>query len=77
MSCGSTTAPHAGNADPAHTGNLAIAKEALAHKSIKTTLRYAHASDEDVRRGLDASESRTIPDASTNDARKSQKTAEN
>jgi integrase len=46
-----------------NTGNLAIAQKALAHKSIKTTLRYAHASDEDVRRGLDASESRTIPDA--------------
>lgn len=43
-----------------NTGNLALAKEALKHKSIKTTLRYAHASDEDVRRGLEASESRTI-----------------
>jgi integrase len=46
------------------TGNLAIAKEALAHKSIKTTLRYAHASDDDVRRGLEAAMSRTIPEVS-------------
>lgn len=50
------------------TGNLAIAKDALAHKSIKTTLRYAHASDEDVRRGLDAAQSRTIPDGRANEA---------
>lgn len=42
------------------TGNLAAAKSALAHKSIKTTLRYAHVLDEDVRNALEASESRTI-----------------
>lgn len=59
-----------------HTGNLAIAQRALAHRSIKTTLRYAHASDEDVRRGLDASESRTIPDAERASANKSHKTGE-
>lgn len=40
------------------TGNLALAQKALAHRSIKTTLRYAHAFDEDVRRGLEASEER-------------------
>lgn len=57
-----------------HTGNLAVAQKALAHKSIKTTLRYAHATDDDVRRGLDASESRTIPDAHANEAREAQKT---
>ena len=44
------------------TGNLAAAKEALKHRSIKTTLRYAHATDDDVRNALDASESRTIPE---------------
>jgi integrase len=38
------------------TGSLAAAKAALAHKSIKTTLRYAHVLDEDVRNALDASE---------------------
>jgi integrase len=59
-----------------HTGNLAIAQKALGHKSIKTTLRYAHATDEDVRRGLDASESRTIPDASASGAENSRKSAE-
>jgi len=45
------------------TGSLAAAKEALKHRNIKTTLRYAHVLDEDVRNALDASESRTIPEA--------------
>jgi integrase len=44
------------------TGNLALVQRALAHRSIKTTLRYAHACDDDVRAGLDASESRRIPE---------------
>jgi integrase len=44
------------------TGSLAAAKEALKHRSIKTTLRYAHVLDEDVRNALDASESRNIPE---------------
>lgn len=47
------------------TGNLKAAQRALAHKSIKTTLRYAHATDDDVRQALDASESRTIPEVPT------------
>lgn len=38
------------------TGNLAAVKEALKHRSIKTTLRYAHASDDDIREALDASD---------------------
>jgi integrase len=59
-----------------HTGNLAIVQKALAHRSIKTSLRYAHASDEDVRRGLDASESRTIPDAGDAPLRKPRKTGD-
>lgn len=59
------------------TGNLALAQKALAHRSIKTTLRYAHASDDDVRRGLDASESRTIPEVPTREARKSGKSGGN
>ncbi|MDR6135725.1 integrase [Sphingomonas sp. SORGH_AS802] len=41
------------------TGNLAAAKEALKHRSIKTTLRYAHATDNDVRNALDASDSKS------------------
>lgn len=44
------------------TGSLAAVKEALKHADIKTTLRYAHVLDDDVRRALDASESRTIPE---------------
>ncbi len=52
------------------TGSLAAAKEALKHRHIKTTLRYAHVLDEDVRNALDASESRTIPERATVKAKK-------
>jgi integrase len=52
------------------TGSLAAAKEALKHRNIKTTLRYAHVLDEDVRNALDASESRTIPEAKAAKKRK-------
>ncbi len=52
------------------TGNLAAAKEALKHKSIKTTLRYAHATDDDIRRALEVSDSRTIPEATGQDRKK-------
>jgi integrase len=60
-----------------HTGNLAVAKRALAHKHIKTTLRYAHAADDDVRRGLEASESQTIPKVSGSEPAEWRKTEEN
>lgn len=40
------------------TGSLAAAKEALKHKRIETTLRYAHVLDDDVRNALEASEAR-------------------
>jgi len=53
------------------TGNLKAAQRALAHRSIKTTLRYAHATDDDVRDALDASESRPIPDLTGAKAQKS------
>lgn len=59
------------------TNNLVLVKEALKHRNIKTTLRYVHAADEDVRRALEASESRTIPEARKSDLEKSQKTGEN
>lgn len=52
------------------TGSLAAAKAALAHKSINTTLRYAHVLDDDVRHALDASESRTIPEAAETSKKK-------
>lgn len=53
------------------TGNLAAAQKALAHKNIRTTLRYAHAFDDDVRQALEASESRTIPEAEASKGKKS------
>jgi integrase len=52
------------------TGSLAAAKAALAHRSINTTLRYAHVLDEDVRNALDASESRNSPEAAADAKRK-------
>jgi integrase len=57
------------------TGNLAAAQKALAHKNIKTTLRYAHAFDDDVRRALDASESRTIPEITIDESKKTRNSA--
>lgn len=58
------------------TGNVVLAKEALKHRNIKTTLRYAHASDHDVRRALDVSESRSIPEVSGTTAEKRRKRGE-
>jgi integrase len=59
------------------TGSLAAAKEALKHRNIRTTLRYAHVLDSDVRHALDASESRTIPEVSAETGEKPRKTAKN
>jgi integrase len=47
------------------TGNLAAAKAALGHKSIKTTLRYAHAAADDIRHALEVSDSRNSPELGT------------
>ncbi|WP_260925351.1 tyrosine-type recombinase/integrase [Novosphingobium sp. 9] len=52
------------------TGSLAAAKEALKHRRIETTLRYAHVLDEDVRNALEASESRHSPDQDKKGRRK-------
>jgi len=52
------------------TGNLAAAQKALGHKHIRTTLRYAHAFDDDVRNALKASESRTIPEVPNTEHKK-------
>ena len=52
------------------TGSLAAAKEALKHRSLTTTLRYAHVLDEDVRNALEASESRHSPDQTRADDQK-------
>ena len=52
------------------TRNLALAKSALAHSRIETTLRYAHVLDDDVREGLAAAQSRTIPERPSAKSRK-------
>lgn len=44
------------------TGNIALAKKALEHRSIRSTLRYAHVLNDDVRKGLDAANSRNNPE---------------
>lgn len=54
------------------TGNLAAAQKALAHRNIRTTQRYAHAFDHDVRQALEASESRTIPETQPPEHKKGQ-----
>lgn len=53
-----------------NTGSLAAAQRALAHRSIKTTMRYAHVLDEDVRRALDASEPRNSSEPVADEKRK-------
>lgn len=52
------------------TGSLAAAKEALKHRRIETTLRYAHVLDDDVRNALDASDSRNSPEVPNAEKRK-------
>ncbi|AHE52590.1 tyrosine-type recombinase/integrase [Sphingomonas sanxanigenens] len=52
------------------TGSLAAAQKALQHTNIKTTLRYAHVLDEDVRNALDESESRNIPEIPSSERKK-------
>lgn len=44
------------------THNLAAARDALKHRHIRTTLRYAHVLTEDTRAALEASESRNSPE---------------
>lgn len=45
------------------TQNLATTAKVLSHRNLKTTLRYAHVLDDDIRRAQDAAMSRTIPAA--------------
>lgn len=44
------------------TKNIALVKRALEHRSIKSTLRYAHVLNDDVREGLNAANSRNSPE---------------
>jgi integrase len=46
-------------------GNLKVTQKVLGHTSISTTARYAHASDDDVRRAMAAAESRNTPGVQT------------
>lgn len=59
------------------TNNLVLVKEALKHRNIKTTLRYAHAADDDVRKALEASRSRNSPEVASSNVQKPRKSAKN
>lgn len=52
------------------TGSLAAAKEALKHKRIETTLRYAHVLDDDVRNALEQSEIKATPVSERNQTKR-------
>lgn len=53
------------------TGNLAATAKVLRHTNIKTTQRYAHVLDDDVRSALDAGQSRNSPERGNSARRKS------
>lgn len=52
------------------SGDIALTKTAMAHRSVKTTLRYAHVMNADVREALENSDSRNIPEASATERKK-------
>lgn len=52
------------------TQNLATTAKVLSHRNLKTTLRYAHVLDDDIRRAQDAAMSRIIPEPSKSEKRK-------
>jgi len=43
------------------TQNLAVTAKVLRHKNLKTTQRYAHVLDDDIRNAISAGQSRIIP----------------
>lgn len=45
------------------SGNLKLTKDMLGHRNIATTARYAHVLVDDVARAMEATQSRTIPEA--------------
>lgn len=53
------------------TGNLATVSAALQHRNIKTTQRYAHTSEADVREALSVAESRNSPEQANRARQKS------
>jgi integrase len=60
------------------TKNIALVKRALEHRSIRSTLRYAHVLNDDVRDGLNAASSRNSPEVAKADPSETTlKTAEN
>lgn len=52
------------------SGNLKAVQKMLGHTEVATTAKYAHVLDEDVRRAMEAAQSRTIPEAATRQAGK-------
>lgn len=60
---------HAGTRTLRQTGNLRLAQRLLGHATIQSTVRYAHASEDDLRAALDGI-SRHSPEAETPNPRK-------
>lgn len=52
------------------TQNLATTAKVLRHTNLKTTMRYAHVLDDDIRNALDAGQSRTIPEREQDEKKK-------
>ena len=52
---------HAGTTMLRQSGNLKLAQQLLGHRDIKSTMRYVHAFEDDLRAALDAPKSRNSP----------------
>lgn len=62
---------HAGTTVQRRSGNMKVTQRLLGHLDLKSTNRYVHAMDEDVRRGLeDVEQSRNNPEAKKRDRKK-------
>lgn len=57
-------------------GNLKVTQKLLGHASISTTSRYAHVCDDDIRRAMDAAQSRNSPGPAENEIKEKPKKSE-
>lgn len=57
---------HAGSAMVKESGNIALAKALLGHRNIRSTMRYVHTAEDDLRAALTA-KSRNSPEPETRD----------
>lgn len=64
---------HTAGSRTARVAGLAVTKELLGHQDIASTMRYVHATRDDVREAMDAAESRNNPEPKPTTSRKSLK----